>query len=219
MMQSVADHQVALKEDAIVKPVKGRKKRHRGRKPAAGQRVEPKKLTRSDCGSRKKLAAACRKVSSCAAVAWRKRPLLRKIWTQENCEPRKEFSATGIRMTRCAKVARGREHGLQRQGNDDIALRTRKGQTEENKRLKGPECKNGVRYRGLRQQLQGKIGIKDPDTRRQLRLRIQKMSDEIFRRKIAKQVVGTSSGLQKIRNWTLWRGRLPPKQKKSSCTG
>jgi hypothetical protein len=64
------EHQVALNEDAVVKPVKGRKKRHRGRKPAAGRREEPKELTRRDCGSGKKLVAACRKVSSCATVAW-----------------------------------------------------------------------------------------------------------------------------------------------------
>jgi hypothetical protein len=34
MMQFVAEHQVALKEDAVVKLVKGRKKRHRDRNPA-----------------------------------------------------------------------------------------------------------------------------------------------------------------------------------------
>jgi hypothetical protein len=73
MMQSVAEHQVAPKEDAVVKPVEGRKKRHRDRKPAAGRRGEPKKMTRSDCGARRKLVAACRKVSSCETVAWRKR--------------------------------------------------------------------------------------------------------------------------------------------------
>jgi hypothetical protein len=36
MMQSIAEHQVVHKEEAVVKPVKGRKKRHRGRKPTAG---------------------------------------------------------------------------------------------------------------------------------------------------------------------------------------
>jgi hypothetical protein len=30
---------------------------------------------------------------------------------------------------------------------------------------------------------------------------------EIFRGRIAKIVVGTPSGLRRIRNWTLWRGR------------
>jgi hypothetical protein len=36
MIQSIAEHQVAPKEDAVVNPVKRWKKRHRGRKPAAG---------------------------------------------------------------------------------------------------------------------------------------------------------------------------------------
>jgi hypothetical protein len=69
MMQSIVEHQVVPKEKAVVKPVKGWKKRHRGRNPAAGRRGEPKKRTRSDCGSRKKLAATCRKVSSFATMA------------------------------------------------------------------------------------------------------------------------------------------------------
>jgi hypothetical protein len=70
MMQSVVEHQVAPKDDAIVKLVKGWKKRHRGRKPAAGRRGEPKEMSRGDCGAGRKLAATCRKVSSCATVAW-----------------------------------------------------------------------------------------------------------------------------------------------------
>jgi hypothetical protein len=105
MMQSIVEHRVFPKEKAVVKPVKGRKKRHRGRKPAAGRCGEAKELTRSDCGTGKKLAAACRKVSSCATVAWRKRNHLRKIRTQENCGPHKEFAAAGIRTTCCAKEA------------------------------------------------------------------------------------------------------------------
>jgi hypothetical protein len=56
-MESEEKHQEAPKEDAVVKPVKGRKKQHRGRKPAAGRRGEPKELTGSDCESGKKLAA------------------------------------------------------------------------------------------------------------------------------------------------------------------
>jgi hypothetical protein len=81
-MQSVTEHQVALKEDALVKPVKGRKKRRSGRTPAAGRRGGPKEITRGDCVSKRKLAAACRKVSTCATVAWWKRNLLRKIGIQ-----------------------------------------------------------------------------------------------------------------------------------------
>jgi hypothetical protein len=72
MMQSVEEHQEVPRENAIVKSVKGRKKRRRGRKSTAGRRGEPKKLTRGNCGSRRKLAVACRKVSRHATVSWRK---------------------------------------------------------------------------------------------------------------------------------------------------
>jgi hypothetical protein len=57
------EHREVPEEDAVVKPVEGRKKRHRGRKLAAGRRGEPKELTGGDCGSGRKFAAACRKVS------------------------------------------------------------------------------------------------------------------------------------------------------------
>jgi hypothetical protein len=96
-----------------------------------------------------------------AAVARREGNVFRKIRSQGNCRPRKELAAAGIRMTHSAKVARSREHGLQRQGKDDIAPRTPKGRTSRMKRWKDPECK---------------LGIKNPDTRRQLLLKIERTS-------------------------------------------
>jgi hypothetical protein len=87
MMQSAEEHQEFTQKDAVVKPVKGRKKRRRARKPAAGRHGDPKELTQSDCGSGKHLATDCRKVSGRATVAWRKRSLVRKIEIQDNCEP------------------------------------------------------------------------------------------------------------------------------------
>jgi hypothetical protein len=98
-MQSMEEHQEIPKEEAIVKPVKGRKKRHRSRKPAAGRCGEPKELTQSDCGSGKKLVAACRKVSSCATVAWHRRTTIRRIGTG------KLWTAVGIKTTHHAEVA------------------------------------------------------------------------------------------------------------------
>jgi hypothetical protein len=71
MKPEVAQKEVP-KEDAVVQPVKGRKRRYRGRKQIAGRRGEPNELTRGDCGSWMKLAAACRKVSHRATVAWPK---------------------------------------------------------------------------------------------------------------------------------------------------
>jgi hypothetical protein len=97
----VAQQREVPVEDAVVIPVKGRKKRHRGMKKAAERREEPKELTRGLCGSRMKLAAACRKVSRRATVAWCKRIILRKSSTQRNCGPRKEVTAARIKITRC----------------------------------------------------------------------------------------------------------------------
>jgi hypothetical protein len=75
----VAQQGEVLNEDAIVKPVKGRNRSHKGKKQAAGQHGEPKKLTQGDCGSQMKLGAPCRKVSHHATVAWFKRKIFRKI--------------------------------------------------------------------------------------------------------------------------------------------
>jgi hypothetical protein len=84
VMQSIEEHHDVPSEDVAVMPVKGLKKRRRGRKSTAGRRGEPKKLNRGSCGSRKKLAAACREVSRRATVAWRKRNLIRQIRTEVN---------------------------------------------------------------------------------------------------------------------------------------
>jgi hypothetical protein len=60
-------------------------------------------------------------------------------------------------MTHHAKVARDKEHGLQKQGKDDIAPRTLKGRTSRKERLKGPECKIEIKNAGTRRQLRHKF--------------------------------------------------------------
>jgi hypothetical protein len=77
-LEAVAVHRRVPVEDVILKPVGGRKKRHGGRHVAAGRRGEPKELTRGDCGSRRKLTAACRMVSRRARVAWDRRNIVRE---------------------------------------------------------------------------------------------------------------------------------------------
>jgi hypothetical protein len=207
MMQSVGEHQEVPREEAAVIPVRGRKRRHRGRKQAAGRCGEPKELTQGDCGSRKKLAAGCRKASHRATVAWRKRNVFRKSWTHGNCGPRKEVTAAGRKITRCT----GHRH---KKNVPLYTWRSPKGGTHEKRLERGPECSNGIKNRDERR-------IKDPRTRRQLYLKIKWTSEqidrktyEISREMILKHVVETSSGLQQMRNWILWRGRPPPKRKK-----
>jgi hypothetical protein len=41
---------------------------------------------------------------------------------------------------------------------------------------------------------------------------------EIFRGILAKQIVGTPSGLRKMKEFNFWRGRSPPTRKKKWCT-
>jgi hypothetical protein len=73
MTQSVEEHQDIPTEDAAVaKPANEQRKWHRSQKSTAGRRREPKELTRGNCGSRRKLAAACRKVPHHATVSWLK---------------------------------------------------------------------------------------------------------------------------------------------------
>jgi hypothetical protein len=81
--------------DSVVKPVKGRKKRHRGKKRAAEQCEEPKELTRGDCGSRMQLAAACRKVSRRTTVARLRRDAFKNERTQDGYQRRLAAACRG----------------------------------------------------------------------------------------------------------------------------
>jgi hypothetical protein len=84
---------------------------------------------------------------------------------------------------------------------------------------KGLEYKNGIRNRGLRQQLRSETRIKDLRTRWQLRLKSESKSSEFDRKasrlEFVKRANGMSNGFRKIRKWMLWRGRPPPKRKKN----
>jgi hypothetical protein len=81
MMQSTEEHQEIPKGEATVMPVGEPRKRRRIRNLAAEHRQKRKERTRENRGSRRKSAAACRKVSRHAKVAWRKRNIARKDCT------------------------------------------------------------------------------------------------------------------------------------------
>jgi hypothetical protein len=110
-------------------------------------------------------------------------------------------------MIRCARVAWCRKNVRKDRTRKQVERGASKGQKEGKRLWRGPECK---------------IGIKDPGTRWQLHLEIEKTSDRIDRKafglEFVKRAPGMSSGLWKMRKWTLWRGRPPPKRKKRSCT-
>jgi hypothetical protein len=210
MMQPVGEHQEVPREDAVVKPVRRRKKRHRGRKQAAGRRVEPKELTRGNCGSRKKLAAVCRKASRRATVAWRKRNVFRKSWTHENCGLRKEVTAFRKKVTRCAR------HRRKVQNKEKVAQRSPTGGAFKNRCRKSPQCSTGRKDPTI-----NAIEGWSPGERAFLGSGGTRKKDiyEILREKIPKHVVETYSGLQQMRNLILWRGRPPPKAEKGAAHG
>jgi hypothetical protein len=129
-----AEHWEVPKERTAVKPVGGLRKRHRGRKLAARQRGKPKELTQGDCGSGRKLVAACRKVSRLARVAWRKRNFVRNkltsatderairrvrtVWTlrervRTRHEGRKGVKDLGGRRPLCLRKERTTKNGIE----------------------------------------------------------------------------------------------------------
>jgi hypothetical protein len=144
-----------------------------------------KSETRGFCGSRKGVTVADRRTSRHATVAWRKRKLTRNIQLQENHESSK-----------------------------DVAV---------NKMRKGSGCKNGIRRRDVKKLPHLKKerttnGIKGWSTGQRSYLgrggTLRMNLHEISGGKIAKQIVGTSRRLRRIRIWRLWRGRPPPKHKR-----
>jgi hypothetical protein len=222
MMQSVEEHQDVLNEDVAVMPVGEPKKRRRGRKLTSVRCGGPKKLNRGNCGSWKKLAAACRKVSCHATVAWRKRKVFRKSETRGYCGSRKGMTVADRRTSRHATVAWRKTKFIRniriqesRESSKDFAV---KGMRE------GPGCKNGVRRRNIKEPPHLRIERKTASSsggrhkREQRRLkRISKYNDIYWRTiglDFVKQVVRMSSGFLQIRVWRLWRGRPPPKRKK-----
>jgi hypothetical protein len=152
MMQSAEEHQEVPREDTMVIPVRGRKRRHRGRKEAAGRHREPKELTRGDCGSRKKLAATCRKASHRATVAWHKRDVFRKSWTRGNCGLRKEVTAFRKNVTRCAR------HRRKVQNKEKVAQRIPK---EVRSRIDVGKARNAVREERTQPQSTSEGGARD----------------------------------------------------------
>jgi hypothetical protein len=86
MMQSVEDYQEMPKGKAAVMPVGEPRERCRVRNLAAERRQKRKERTRGNFGSKRKSAAAYRKVSRRAKVAWREINLNRKIWIQASRE-------------------------------------------------------------------------------------------------------------------------------------
>jgi hypothetical protein len=189
MMQYIGEHQEVPKGEAAVMPVGGLRKRRRGRYLAAERHQKTKERTRGYCGSRKRLTVAGRRMIRCAGVAFLRRGAVRKDCTR-------------------AKV----ERATQRIGSLRKILRTHH---EGKRRIKDLGDRRPLCLRKERTTMNGNEGwssgqkshLGSGGTRK-------KTLYEMYRGKIAKQVVKTSIGLLRMMDGTLWRGRPPPKRKK-----
>jgi hypothetical protein len=134
---------------------------------------------------------------------------------QASCEPRRWLNVAGKKVTRRATVA-GRKRNVFRrivnQGNCGL----RKRMVVTGKRT----TQNGWTFGKTRRvNPEGSTVVKVSNTRQHRRLKNEKtvgrIFEEIFIGRIAKREDGSSVGSLKIRKLTLWRGRPPPKRKKS----
>jgi hypothetical protein len=211
MMLTIEEYQEIPKRDTAGMPVGGPRKRRRVRNLVEECRQKMRERTQGNYGSRRNSAVACRKVFRRAKVAWRKRNLIRKIRILGKCGRLKEFAAAGIRTVLCSKVARrkgrnykGRSVEQGRRKNKTrkkITRGTRKGRMLRRRQLMGQEGTNGTRNR---------------DVKEELRLGDERTTRGIYRKctglEIAKRIFRCTVGLQRMKDWTLWRGRPSPKR-------
>jgi hypothetical protein len=92
-------------------------------------------------------------------------------------------------MIRREGVARRKGNVRKNETRDNVVQGNLRGRTLGRRHQPKPECK---------------IGMKDPGTRQQLHLKIERISDgfdrKAFRLEFVKQAAGMSSGLQKVRD-------------------
>jgi hypothetical protein len=99
MMQPIDEHQEIPKGETAVMLVGGLWKRRRVQNLAAGPSQKKKERTTGNSGPKRKSAAACKRVSPRAKVAWRKRNLFRRTGTKENCGSQKRVTVTDRKLT------------------------------------------------------------------------------------------------------------------------
>jgi hypothetical protein len=115
----------------------------------------------------------------------------------------KKLAAAHWRMTPRAVPAPRKGHGGHRPGKDIVVQETPKGRTFRKRRRAQQKCTNGTRDRGLRGQL--RLGSKRA---------LNKTVRQTLGLEVVKRIVGISIGLREVSDWTLWRGRPPPKRRK-----
>jgi hypothetical protein len=175
-----------------------------------------------------------RKMSRRATVARRKRDIVKSYLPQEKCRPRKELIISRTWTSHRATVARqndkksgkmSRRATVARRSRDTLAPNmTRRAKVARRRRhiVGNNQTRKNVaggtlRSRRLQAQPEGNTGTKDEHTRRRLHPRNERTASQTLRKtlrlNIRQQAIKIPSRSQ-IKNWTLWRGRPPPKRRK-----
>jgi hypothetical protein len=142
--------------------------------------------------------------------------IFKKFWTQGNCGLRKKLATAGRKMTRCAKVAQCKARGLQ--GHSHEGLSIEQGRWKNQTRNKFARGTWKGRTLGRRQLMiqEGTNGTRNCDFEEQLWLESERTTSEFdrkaFRLELMKRATGMFSGLQKVRDWAVWRYRRPPER-------
>jgi hypothetical protein len=108
-------------------------------------------------------------------VAWRKRNLSRKIWTQVNCGPWQDLGAAGMRMNCCIDVEQCKKRGNQKQLKNKTRL------------WKDAEGNNGMMRKDVKEPLHLRKWKKVANriggwSRKHLRLKSTGKGNEIYRK-------------------------------------
>jgi hypothetical protein len=114
---------------------------------------------------------------------------LEKNWDQGKYGPWKRLTTAGIKMTSHARVAWPRENFVRKDWTRNQAEQETPKRSDGKRLWKGLEYNNGLRNRGLSQQLSSKTGIKDPRKRQQLCLGNERTTSMIYRKAIRLEIV------------------------------
>jgi hypothetical protein len=144
-----------------------------------------------------------------------------KVWIQASRESRKELAVARRKVPRREKVSWRKRNIARKVCNRAIVIHEiQRGRTFGRRRQQEPECSNGIRSRGVEEQVHLRKGRKTSKSiggrrrRHQPRLESMGNGNKFFGKTIHKASKLDSSGLQRMMDWTLWRGRPPPKRKK-----
>jgi hypothetical protein len=141
--------------------------------------------------------------------------------SQSSCEYKKRVNVAAKKTSSSGTLARlMRDVDRRECTRDNVASRNQRGRKCKKRPWRGSQCNNGLWSTGLQQELQRRVGIKDPGEILPMSLGIEKTSDGIdVRYSRLQNEKSTAESLMEewnMEKWTLWKGRQPHTWKKKN---